>query len=145
MIVKFTQLDENEANFPFGERKIDARPWLNKGYIKINDYQLYNPAPIPLEQDLDLAIAISICVDDYENSFPQLYHYFNSKGALDSFLKKNINIKYIDSTFDEYSNLPTNDTFLITFDNYQITVSRELKNKSFSLFAYDLKKIAPSK
>lgn len=42
----------------------------------------------------------------------------------------------------EDTNLPTDDTFLVTFDNYQIKVSRELKNDSFSLFAYDLKKIS---
>ena len=29
MTVKFTQLDESDQNFPFGERKIDVRPWLD--------------------------------------------------------------------------------------------------------------------
>ena len=139
MTVKFTQLDESDQNFPFGERKIDVRPWLDKGYMKINDYQIYNPNPIPLKQDLELAIAISIAVDDRKISEPELYHYFAQKNVLDDFLKKNIEIKYIGSTFNELSNLPTDDIFLVTFDNYQITISRKLEHGSFSLFAYDLK------
>ena len=71
MTVKFTQLDESDQNFPFGERKIDVRSWLDKGYMKINDYQIYNPNPIPLKQDLELAIAISIAVDDHKISEPE--------------------------------------------------------------------------
>lgn len=139
MIVKFTQVNESETNFPFGERKIDVSHWLNKGYIKINDYQIYNPNIIPLKHDLELAIAISISVDDHKISQPQLYHFFDQKNALDEFLKKNIEVKYMYSTFNEYSNLPTDDTFLVSFDNYEIKISRKLKDKSFVLFAYDLK------
>lgn len=142
MIVKFTQLDESEPNFPFGQRKINASQWIKKGYVKINDYQIYNPNPTPLEKDFQLASAISDGVERFNNNYPKLYAFFETKGSFDEFLKKDIKIKYINSTFNEDTNLPTDDTFLVTFDNYQIKVSRELKNDSFSLFAYDLKKIS---
>lgn len=141
MIVKFTQLDESDPSFPFGERKIDARPWLDKGYIKINDYLIYNPNSIPLEKNFELVSAISRATERSSKSYPELYAFFEKKGSFDDFLKKNISIKYLHSTFNEYSNLPTNDRFLVTFDNYQITVSRKLENDSISLFANDLKKI----
>ena len=114
MIVKFTQLDESDSSFPFGERKIDASPWIKKGYKKINDYLIYNPNPIPLEKNFELVIAISDCVERFSNSYPKLHAFFEKKGSFDEFLEKEINIQYIDSTFNEYSNLPTDDTFLVT-------------------------------
>lgn len=145
MIVKFTQLDESDPSFPFGERKIDARSWIKNGYKKIDDYQIYNPNPIPLEKNFKLAGTISREADMFKNNYPELYAYFQQKGSFDNFLKKNITAEYIGSHFNEYSNQPTNDNFLITFDDYQINITRKLENGSIYLSAYDLKKISSSR
>lgn len=145
MIVKFTQLDESDPSFPFGERKIDASSWIKNGYKKVDDYQIYNPSPAPLEKNYKLVGAISREVQMFKHNYPELYNYFEQKGSFDSFLKKDINIEYVGSYFNEYSNQPTNDNFLITFDDYQINIARKLENGSISMSAYDLKKISSLK
>lgn len=142
MIVKFTQLDESDSSFPFGERSIDASPWIKQGYRKIDNYQIYNPNPKPLKKDIDLMVAISICTDDYQREYSELYHNLNKKGGLDEYLKKDIKIEYIGSYFNEYSNLPTNDNFFVSFDDYQVKIERKLEEGSTYLFAYDLTRIA---
>ena len=43
MIMRYTDLDENAPDFPFGQKKVDARYWiLEKKFSKIDDNKIYN-------------------------------------------------------------------------------------------------------
>lgn len=141
MIVKFTQSDESDRNFPFGERYIDASPWIKQGYTKINDYRISNPNPVPLEKNFKLVVAINNHVERFKKNNSELYTFFEKKNSYDEFLKKDIKIEYVYSTFNQYSNLPTNDNFVVTFDDYKIKIKREFENDSIYLFAFDLERI----
>lgn len=88
MIMKFTLLDEDHPDFPFGEKRVNITPWLKMGYKKIDDYEIYNPNVAPLKKDDALARVISQYADNYKIIYPELCKFFQHKDAYDFFLKK---------------------------------------------------------
>lgn len=142
MIMKFTLLDEDHPDFPFGEKRVNITPWLKMGYKKIDDYEIYNPNVAPLKKDYYLAIAVSQCVDDLPTIYPELEDFFNKKGWLDNFLTKDIKVQYLYSMFNENTKAPTDDYFHVFFDDYHVRIHRKLYPDGTShLYAYDLIKV----
>ena len=140
MIVKFTQTDIEAPDFPVGERKINAAPWIQEGYIKLDQYRIYKPNYSSLVKDLDLAIEVSISSEQSYIRLPKLYNYFNRKGSLVDFLQKDISIRHLYSTFNPNNNLPSDDEFLVSFDDYEIIIQRKSHEANISLRGFDLNK-----
>lgn len=149
MIVTFTQTDVNAYDFPVGERKIDASPWIKKGYRKLTSYQIYNPNAKPLEKDFLLFDAIQSQLNYSKKRFPLLYRKFNQKDAFKNF-SDNTEVKsqYLYSYFNKDTNQPTEDNFLVTFDGYQIKIKRAPfiyeGSEGYSLFGFELEKVHQS-
>lgn len=147
MIVTFNQTDMNAYDYPVGERKIDASPWIKQGYRKLTSYQIYNPNAKPLEKDFLLFDAIQSEVKDYKDIYTKLYRKFNQKDAFKSF-SDNTEVKsqYLYSYFNKDTNQPTEDNFLVTFDGYQIKIKRAPfiyeGSEGYSLFGFELEKVS---
>ncbi|WP_312968071.1 hypothetical protein [Acinetobacter gerneri] len=79
MIMRFTDLDENAPDFPFGQKKIDAQYWISeKNFSKIDNYKIYNPkiTPLILDDNFDLEITIEQCLDKNKINYPILYNRY---------------------------------------------------------------------
>jgi hypothetical protein len=126
MLVTFDQMDANAYDYPVGKRKIDASPWIKQGYRKLTSYQIYNPNVKPLIADSYLFDFIKHQIKNYKDIYPKLYRKFNQEDALEIFLNnKEVKSQYLYSCFNNDTNQPTDDYFLLTFDGYQIEVQRE--------------------
>jgi len=149
MIVTFTQTDVNAYDFPVGERKIDASPWIKQGYRKLTSYQIYNPNAKPLVADSYLFDSIKYQIKNYKDIYPKLYRKFNQEGALEIFLNnKELKSQYLYSYFNNDTNQPTDDYFLVTLDGYQIEVQREFYiyegHHGYLFWSSEVKKIPKS-
>lgn len=147
MIVTFNQTDMNAYDYPVGERKIDASPWIKQGYRKLNIYNIFNPNAKPLEKDFLLFDAIKSKLEYSKKRFPLLYRKFNQKDALDIFLNnKEIKSQYLYSCFNKDTNQPTDDYFLVTFDGYQIEIQREFYiykgHEGYLFWGFEIEKVS---
>jgi len=143
MIVTFNQTDVNAYDFPVGKRKIDASPWIKQGYKKLTDTRISNPKVNPLIKNDSLFEAIKSELEYSKYRLPKLYQKLNQQGALADFLKQEVGTQYLYSRFNESTNAPTDDYFLVTFDGYQIRIQRDSLTNSdaYMLFGYELREI----
>ncbi|MDV2440478.1 hypothetical protein QR665_13485 [Acinetobacter gerneri] len=138
MIMHYTDLNENAPDFPFGQKKIDARYWiLEKNFSKIDDYKIYNSHINHLEKNSKLESAIIKCIEDDKVVYPIIYKKFKEKKILSNFENELVTI-YLFSVFDENTNMPNQDFFLIYFDRYEASISRRIQNKQLSYSCSDI-------
>jgi hypothetical protein len=147
MIVTFNQTDVNAYDFPVGKRKIDASPWIKQGYKKLTDTRISNPKVNPLIKNDSLFEAIKSELEYSKHRLPKLYQKLNQQGALADFLKQEVGTQYLYSRFNESTNAPTDDYFLVTFYGYQIRIQRDSLTNSdaYMLFGYELREIPKTK
>lgn len=147
MIVTFNQTDMNAYDYPVGERKIDASPWIKQGYRKITDTRIYNPNVKPLVKNSYLFETVQSEVKGYKDIYTKLYRKFNQKDALDIFLNnKEVKSQYLYSRFNQDTNQPTDDYFLLTFDGYQIKIKREFYiyegHEGYLFWGFEIEKVS---
>ncbi|MFW2074011.1 hypothetical protein ACG9Y7_11355 [Acinetobacter gerneri] len=141
MIMRYTDLDENAPDFPFGQKKVDARYWiLEKNFSKIDNFRIYNPKIIKLDIDENLKTCITDLIKKKSSVYPALFEKIKKNKIFINF-ESEISTIYLFSIFDEKTNMPNKDYFLVNFDNYEITVSRQNLNSKKEIYCSDLDKI----
>lgn len=132
MIMRYTDLDESSPNFPFGQKKIDARYWISeKNFSKIDSYKICNPkiTPLILDDNFDLEITIEQCLDKNKINYPILYNRYMVNKVFKN-TNKEVKTIYLFSEFNVNTNSPTIDIFLIEFLEHEAIITRTTTSKN---------------
>ena len=142
MIVTFSETNTEAYDFPVGKRKINASPWIQKGYTKLDQDRIYNPHTENLALHPDIFYAVKEVTEERKLTYPTLFNKINSLDSKE-FLSHIDETSYLFSTFNPETDMPTHDHFLVAFydKKYEIVIVREKINSNaggYYLWATDL-------